>query len=304
MLVCLLSQVNPKAGICPDFQKGYCPQGDACKLKHILEPTASTPGSGKRPTTSDEGEGAKRRRVVLRKGAVGGGGAGVTSRGEGGADASLWGAGRRNGSGVVSSTDRCERTDEDKEEEARIEAQVRQLLSEYAGQAGTSLVSVSYNSPALESRWSCRSSSMYQTHGLAICLPSGIPLTCCHSCSSPICERLLVSLCVSPCAPLPFPPSSGYTATVAPFRRLHLHTRPTIHGTFNRINHRVCLCVVFCTIPLVSLLPSGSECHVDGGACPLCPAPSSHPPPPSKRRRHVCLHDLRECQQPQCQCRR
>lgn len=162
VLACLLSQVNPKAGICPDFQKGYCPQGDACKLKHILDPTASTPGSGKRPTEGGpEGEGGKRRRVVLRKGAVAGGGAGVTLRGEGGADASLWGAGRRNGSGAVSSTDRCERTEEDKEEEARIEAQVRQLLSEYAGQAGTSLVSVSYDSPAFGKR----SFPMYRTLG-------------------------------------------------------------------------------------------------------------------------------------------
>jgi hypothetical protein len=27
--------VNPSAEACPDFQNGYCPNGKACKLKHI-----------------------------------------------------------------------------------------------------------------------------------------------------------------------------------------------------------------------------------------------------------------------------
>lgn len=28
--------VNPQADVCPDFIKGYCPNGKACKLKHII----------------------------------------------------------------------------------------------------------------------------------------------------------------------------------------------------------------------------------------------------------------------------
>jgi len=27
-------KVNPRAAICPDFLKGYCPRGTTCKLKH------------------------------------------------------------------------------------------------------------------------------------------------------------------------------------------------------------------------------------------------------------------------------
>jgi len=29
--------VNPKAAICPAFLKGYCPDGVACKLKHMFK---------------------------------------------------------------------------------------------------------------------------------------------------------------------------------------------------------------------------------------------------------------------------
>jgi hypothetical protein len=51
--------VNPKAAVCEAFLKGYCPDGENCKLKHVLrkktktkqEPKQAEPATATKPST-------------------------------------------------------------------------------------------------------------------------------------------------------------------------------------------------------------------------------------------------------------
>jgi hypothetical protein len=56
------TQVNDKAEVCPDFAKGHCPLGKACKRKHVhAKPAAAadkSPGFEKR--ARDAGESPER----------------------------------------------------------------------------------------------------------------------------------------------------------------------------------------------------------------------------------------------------